>query len=349
MKKIAKLSLVAAMAVTAANAGSLEEAISGVDASGKLYVESYVSETDDNGSTSGFEIDADITLKNKITDNLTAVVNVEADTQNNEEQGSDSSQALELSNAYFSYTNSGATINVGRMDINTPNTDGEEGEGFVGMYTMGSVTGVAAHFVTNDGILQTSDINAAALLGSMGPVNAEAWYVDVSDIANNYTFVVNGSIKGINLGARYATTEYKGALDGMDDGKTYILSASGKIQNIGLRATYLNNDEDGAALVTDDSSANTIELVNFVAGNVADMKAYVLGATIPVMDKVSFDLDYGWADIGDNDDASEIVGKINYKMAKSTTLTARYADYTQDIGGTETDMSHARLDLTYKF
>ncbi|UTJ06858.1 major outer membrane protein [Arcobacter roscoffensis] len=348
MKKIAKLSLVAAMAMTAANAGSLEEAIKGVNVSGKLYVESFVTETDNDGSKSGFEIDADIKLKNKINDNLTAVIDIEADTQQNEETATDDKQALELSNAYFSYTNNGATVNAGRMDINTPNTDGEEGEGFVGMYTVGPVTAVGAHFVNNSGISLTSDINAAALLGSVGPVNAEAWYVTVSDHSKNTTLVASTKVADIALGARYATTDFEDAAK--KDGTTYILSASGKVANVALRATYLNNDEDNAAFVTDDSSANTIELVNFVAGNVADMKAYAIGATVPVMENVSFALDYGWgeADVSKTE-ASEIVGKVSYKMAKSTTLTVRYADYTQEVNNVDTDKTHARLDLTYKF
>ena len=287
-------------------------------------------------------------IKKKINDNLTAVVDVEADTQQNEETATDDQQALELSNAYFSYTNGGATINAGRMDINTPNTDGEEGEGFLGMYTINGITAVAGHFVNNRSISQTSDINAAALLASVGPVNTEAWYVTVSDHSKNTTLVASTEVAGINLGARYATTDFEAA--NAKNGKTYILSASGKVANVALRATYLNNDEDNAAFVTDNSSANTIELVNFVAGNVADMKAYAIGATIPVMENVSFALDYGWGEAdATNTEASEIVGKISYKMAKSTTLTARYADYTQEVANVDTDMTHARVDLTYKF
>lgn len=351
MKKLTKLSLVTAVALTSltnANASALEDALNKVSVSGKVYVESYVKETDSNGSVSGFEIDADVKLKVKATDNLTAVVDIEADTENDEENGSDSKQSLEISNAYFSYANSGATVNMGRMDIKTPNTDGEEGEGFVGTYGMGNVTAAGAHFITNDGISTKSDISAAALMGSFGPVNAEAWYVNVSDHSENTTLAASAKFSGIKVGARYATTEFEDTAK--KDGSTIIVSASGKVANVGLRATYLKNDEDNAAFVTDASSANTIELVNFKMNNKADTDAFMVGATIPLMDKVSLAVDYGQADVGANTEESEVVGKITYKMAKSTKLSVRYADYTEEVtGGADTDKTHARLDVTYKF
>jgi len=72
MKKIAKLSLVAAMAVTAANAGSLEEAIKNVDVSGKVYVEHIANSNKLQSATeetkSLTDIDVDITFKSKVNE-----------------------------------------------------------------------------------------------------------------------------------------------------------------------------------------------------------------------------------------------------------------------------------------
>jgi len=379
MKKIAKLSLatVVALASTSAFAGDNTILGDNTTISGKLYVEQTISTSDtvgtqnDGDSSSAFEIDYDFTLKTKVTDTLTAVVNIEGDTQGtagtnveSQENGANSSQALQVSNAYFTYAPGKYSVSLGRTDINTPNTDGEEGEGVWGTYSAGPVTIAGAHFTTNDADavadtlgendISTSDINAAAIMGSFEGINLEAWYVSVSDVADNYTYVASTSIEGFDLSARYATTDYDTAYStgNLKDGDTLILTAGTKIENASLRAKYLSTDKEGEAMVTDPSSANTAELVHFTA-NKADASAWLIGGSYPLTSALTAHLDYGKIDFNNGnateDDASEIVAKLTYAFSKNAVASVRYADYNEQVDSVETDKSQARVDLTYKF
>ena len=94
MKKIAKLSLVAAVAVaglTNVNAASLEEAIKGVDISGQFRyrfqekkVENEVSPV--NNNETGSDVEIEVTAKVPVTENVTAVIKI--DNANNDDDDS---------------------------------------------------------------------------------------------------------------------------------------------------------------------------------------------------------------------------------------------------------------------
>ncbi|MEA3512030.1 MAG: hypothetical protein U9R37_00365 [Campylobacterota bacterium] len=346
MKKMIKLSLVAAMSVASLNTVA---SAADVDYSGKLYVENYVG-TEEVGSadavnTSGFEIDFDVTGKAKVTDNLTAVVGLEADSDRKEYAGA-ANEGVDVDDAHFVYAKGDATVIFGRQAIDTPTTDGENGEGTLASYKFGNFTAVGAYFENND-VVASSTASALALLGKAGPVNLELWQVGVSDHSTHNTAVLSVEAAGWTIGGRLATSTYDAA--GAKDGSTMIISAAGKVSNIGLTAALLTTHEDGAAFVTDASSANTAELVHFTAKGHADTTATIVTASMPVSDDTSVALKFGTASIGDDDTASEVVLQANYKLAKSTTLTARYASYTQDVSDVETNKTQGRVDLTYKF
>jgi len=360
MKNIIKMSLVAAVAV--AGLSTSAAAVDTTTFSGKVYVENTFSTNDTNDanattagqSVSAFDIDFDLTAKTKITDTLTAVVRVQADTGSTEKEVT-KNETVTMDNVYFAYANNGVSAMFGKQDIKTPNTDGEKGEGLVASYTMGSVTAVGAHFSSN-GItsvtgtttdLTNTDISALALLGTTGPVNFELWNVGVQNHSTNMTAVVSGKVAGLSLSARYATTDFEDAAE--KDGVSTILSASGTVANIKLGAKYITSDTDNAAFVTDNSSANTVELVNFVAGNKANASAYMINASMPITDTLTGAVKYGTIDYNANDDANEVVVQLSYAAAKSTTITARYADYTETVSTVNTDKSQARIDVTYKF
>jgi predicted porin len=375
MKKIAKLSLVAAMAVTAANAASLEEAIKNVDVSGKVYVETIANtdQTTDGETSTLTDIDVDITFKSKVNDNVTAVVRVQADKEDAEngttniidnadaDEDNDKTDVVSTSsfganevtvdNVYFTYQNGPLTANIGKQDINTPNTDGEIGDGALALYNVGPVTLAAAHFISNE--ITNHDISAAAALGSIGPVNAELWYVNVSSHSENITGVVSGKLGPVSLGIRHATTDFEDSAK--EDGASTKVTASASFGAIALRAAYFNTDEDNSAFVTDASSANTYELSQLGAKNAAGVDAFAIGASY-TMDKMTYAIDYAEAEKENANAADseyeELRLRATYAMSKNFAVMATYSMYEADdkVDNTkDVENNSARLEARYSF
>ena len=182
MKKIAKLSLVAAVAVaglTTANAQQLEDAIKKVEVSGSVvyrYNDYNTDVNDTNTATTGTGgasnghggTEAGQTNNYKAALNLAAPVNdfvklntrflvasTEGDFASLEtSDGSDGNVNVTLSNVYFGYTGiKNTTVNVGKQGLTTPWTvavqaDGNEqtGTGALALTTIDNVTLAAGYF-----------------------------------------------------------------------------------------------------------------------------------------------------------------------------------------------------------
>jgi hypothetical protein len=349
MTKMIKLSLAAAVATA-----GMTTIASAADVSykGKVYVEHYTTSVNDAHSTRNFDIDADITATVKINDNFSAVATLEADTENDDTYIYN--QPAVLNDTNFVYTNAGATVVFGRQGINTPNTDGENGEGVVASYTTNGLTAVVAHFINNDAYLHNYsgdvDVNAVALLGSVSGVDFELWNVAAAGVATNNTLVVGSNVAGISLGLRYATTSWDDDhyyYGGKKDGSTMIFSAGANVSGVDVSFAYLVTGEDGAAYTTDASSANTAELDNFTAAGSADTTAMILGASMDIGSGYAVAFDYGTADIGDDDDISEMVLTVSKSFAKDLSGSVYYSDYKGTT--TASDKATAGVDLTYKF
>jgi hypothetical protein len=187
MKKIAKLSLVAAVAVaglTTANAQPLEEAIKNVDVSGSV-VYRYNNSGNDTNATTNTNPDAS-TNNYKVGLNLSSKVNEDVKFNSrilvggsdggwaanglNAQDGADANPSVTLSNVYFGYTGiQNTTVNVGKQGLTTPWTvatqiDGNEqnGTGILALSTVGPVTLAGAYFnQTNLNDASTSNSNPA--------------------------------------------------------------------------------------------------------------------------------------------------------------------------------------------
>lgn len=249
MKKFAKMSLVAALAVagTAASAQPLTEAIKNVDVSGTI-VYRYNDYNDDVNGGKGSRTDnnykAALTLKSKVNDDVTAVTRflVAGDnggfgSRDTQDEG-DVNFGVSLSNVYFSYTGlANTTVNVGKQGLTTPWTvaidaDSEEqtGTGILALTTVGPVTLAAAYF--NQTNLNTApaklngtkisdvpnidgseDVYTIAAMGNIGPVALDAWYLDMEDTFDTYTLGANAKfdIDAVKLGieARYTSLDFE--------------------------------------------------------------------------------------------------------------------------------------------
>ena len=227
MKKIAKLSLVAAVAVagfTSANAQSLEEAIKGVETSG-----SVVYRYNNYGNDSSTATDADKATNNyKVGLNLSSKVNEDvkfnsrflvADMANaanfaplDSSTSGDANVTTQLSQANFAYTGlKNTTVTVGKQGLATPYTTAvmideneQNGTGIMALSTVGPVTLGAAYFnqtnldssgdiastlntLSPNGNAGSQDIAAIAAIATFAPVTIDAWYLDLSDTFDTYT------------------------------------------------------------------------------------------------------------------------------------------------------------------
>ena len=242
MKKIAKLSLVAAVAVaglTTANAQPLEEAIKNVEVSGSVVYRynDYNNDTATNKSS-------DTNNNYKVALNLSSKVNEDVkfnsrflvangdgsfatgtmDTQNT----GDANPEVTLSHANFGYTGiANTTITAGKQGLATPwtvaiDSDGNEqtGTGILALTSVGPVTLAAAYF--NQTNLETTpatlltgldvganDIITVGAIANLDAVTLDAWYLDLAETFDSYTFGAKADLDlsdvKLGLDARYAS------------------------------------------------------------------------------------------------------------------------------------------------
>jgi hypothetical protein len=306
MKKIVKMSLVAAVAVaglTTANAKPLEEAIKNVDVSGTVvyrYNDYNNDAKDKKGSTTTNNYKIGLNLSSKVNDDVklnTRFLVGGADggfATLNTQENSDSNVDAELSNIYFSYTGiMNTTVNVGKQGLTTPWTvaidpDGNEqtGTGILALSTWGPVTVAAAYFN------QTN-------LGQSGGVLADDVTFSYLDLDKNktwdptaepttgagnrgnigskdvYTVGVIGNAGPVTLNAWY--------LDMEDIFDTYTLGAKASFDldavklGADLSYTSLELDNDFAKALAVDGDNDIVKLILTAKAGIFDAKYMYAG------------------------------------------------------------------------
>jgi hypothetical protein len=246
MTKFVKMSLAAAVAVaglnTAASAGSLEEAIKGVDISGKVEVGYNYYKTDKatavgaflgqddttaEETANEFEYDIDIAFKIPVNDMVTANVAFQADHANTVNQGSNTDASanttgddqINITKMYFTYANGPVTVMAGKQGMaGAPWFDDDRADGVVGLYNAGFATIAAAHFdnstasanrtdAATTAALDSYNINAAAVIGAAGPVNYSVWYADVSNLAKSYSIDLSAKFDIFSVEVRHTAID----------------------------------------------------------------------------------------------------------------------------------------------
>ena len=352
MKKLVRMSLVAAVAVAGFTTSA--SAVEGLSVSGKFVVKVQADTTKVNGSNhhtktlSKHDIDFDVKLNQKISDNLSATVVIQGDAKQNTNQ-STSNQNVDISNAYFTYDQAGFNATLGLQDINTPVTDGDQGAGLLVTYSpLENVTLAAAHFLSNE-IAPQSDISAVALIVSAGPVNMELWHVAVSGVNRTTSGSVSGSFGPLSASALYAVTSDETNANNVEDGDTVKITLDYAAGFADFRAAYFGTDKDGGAFASDTGAQTAIELDELSFYNDADTDAYLLGVTVPVSD-FNLSLDYLSGDIGDNYEATELLLGVSTKVAKTTTLSVGYSMVEEENGSVTTfEQNIANFKVKYTF
>lgn len=271
MRKISKISLVAAVAVagfSTANAQPLEEAIKNVEVSGSVvyrYDNFHNAEKKDSaGFVTSPRVNTDanrykigLNLSSKVNDyvkfNSRFIVGSQAnggfetlnagkETNASNTQGSDRQADVSLSNAYFGFTAIPNTVvNIGKQGLTTPYTvavdiNGNEqtGTGILALTTVGPVTAGLGYF-NNTNLDQSSEINTSFGLGLRPfPLGANNLISGGNDV---YVATVQGDLDFVKLEAWYTGLQ--------ETFNTYTLAATSTLDlaenaKLGLEARYVN-------------------------------------------------------------------------------------------------------------
>ncbi len=339
MKKMIKLSLVAAVAVagltTSASAQKLTDAIQGVDFSGMVEYRMEHRDTEaknavvpaasTNGENVKIVLKGKVAVNDSVTFNTVAVVN-----RQNASQGdsvASTQGAANINVAKFTYTSGPLAVTAGMQELATPWTsagNGARANGILATYGMGSVTLAGAMFrdaqqgiFTNVGT-NSANINAVAALGSAGPVNYAVWYAMINEendatpmFGNNrggldaLSVTLGGKFGPVSVDASYATLDEDGA-DAVN-GKLLKqslakLMVSGKVGSVKLTAGLVDGGKDGELVsFTTTGSSAMFEAWNVAAGagTGSNLNAYTLRADVPV-GPVSVALQYTEMDFDNN-------------------------------------------------
>ncbi|MCT7509745.1 major outer membrane protein [Aliarcobacter cryaerophilus] len=268
MRKISKISLVAAVAVagfSTANAQPLEEAIKNVDVSGSVvyrYDNAGNNTVDAAGNKTGDTTDRNrykigLNLSSKVNDYVKfnsrfivggadsgwATTGAKKNGNNNPAtRNGDVNPDVSLSNAYFGFTAIPNTIvNVGKQGLTTPytvavdiNGNEQNGTGILALSTFGPITAGAGYF-NNTNVENLSDINATRGLRSTGATgNAADLNLDAG--RDMYVATVQGDLDFVKLEAWYAGLQ--------NTFNSYTLAATSTLDlaenaKLGLEARYV--------------------------------------------------------------------------------------------------------------
>lgn len=356
MRKISKLSLVAAVAVagfSTANAQPLEEAIKNVEVSGSVVYRynDYKNDSNDavaTGKPAGESTDANnnykiaLNLSSKVNDyvkfNSRFIVGEEdsgfamLDSSENNDQNVD----VTLSHAYFGLTAiPNTTVNVGKQGLATPwtvalDSDGNEqtGTGVLALTTVGPVTAGAGYFnQTNLDKSTDAKIPAGDVKGQLAGANdvvVGALIADLSPVTLDAWYLdLDETFDTYTVGAK-SDFKFDGGKVGID--ARYVSLTLDKA----VADALTNGEEDNAiakVAVTGNLSifnakiayANTDKKGGLTALD-QDAEATLLGWNITANGKV--DADYWQAVLGvnilDNLNLSANYGNIQYKVNNNT-------------------------------
>lgn len=360
MRKISKISLVAAVAVaglSTANAQPLEEAIKNVEVNGSV-VYRYDNFDNDKGNKNRTDINrykVGLNLSSKVNDyvkfNSRFIVG-DKDTLgwandnkglSAKKGGGDGAADVSLSQAYFGLSVIPNTIiNVGKQGLATPYTvaqdiNGNEqtGTGILALTNIDVVTLGAGYF--NNTNLNNSgdaipvlfdggaDVYVATAQADLDFVKLEAWYLGVQDTLNSYTLAATGNVElaenaKLDLEARYVNLKL--------DSKN----------RLGLTGDDRKNDMFRAAV------AGKFDIVN---ARLAFTKTGKHGG-ITATDQDAKNASLGWA-------INSFVTKANYWQAalgadilENLNFTLNYGDLRSKANYDNTKQKEVYGQLTYK-
>jgi hypothetical protein len=385
MRKLAKMSLVAAVAVagmtTVASAKPLSEAVKGMDIKGSVEYR-FENRTTNKVHTSGENAKVNLVLSAPVNDSVTFVTQGLLNTQANASADATTSTAyapVNVMEAKFVVKSGATTAVVGTQALATPWTDAAEGARAAGAlvtHNLGDVTLAGAYFrnskmgIDANAELTNSNLTALAAIGKVDMVSYQAWFLDigantggaVSKGGSATALLVSANLDAAKIDASYASLKGKsGSLKSQTLTKAIVTVPTDAVTIV---AGAAKGGKDGD-LVTFDSDAKVgfeSWMIRAGQGNQLDLSAMTLAAVAPV-GPVSLKLQYTTAEFDQaatatvaktKVEASEILLQVDYKMSKNFITYFEYAQVDQDstpTGGSKakTEIDRARLSVEYTF
>ncbi len=383
MKKIAKLSLATAIAITGFTssvyaADSISEAFSNgkVKGSVKSY---YFAQDFDGAGKNDSSIWANGGSLNFVTDSYKGLVLgttfqtshiASIDDKDNKTVGTMDAQGSVLSEAYLQYTYDNTTFKGGRQFISTPLLAGsgsrlikEAFEAYLVVNTDISDTTLVAGVITKyqtrtDGAGDVGNFDKIGTDGvrtiyvknkSIANLTVQAQYADVVDTAVDIYVDAKYDFGPVYVASQYYNTNYDAA--GTQDSSMYGLKVGGNINALDLFAGYTSTDDDGdvlrglgqAAYAQYTATTKTAGASAFTAGT----DAWQVGAGYKfgaLKTKVRYtSFDLPTA----NADLDETTLNLEYKFTKALTAQLDYSilDYENDAN----DATDLRSRIIYTF
>lgn len=362
MKKFAKLSLVAAVAVagfTSANAGSLEEAIKNVDISGQFRYRMEERSGDVTTHDSKTDVEVEVTAKVPVTDSVTAVFKIDYGTAQSD--GDNTKGSFNLEDYYFSYVNGGLTTTFGQQNVPGRMTDGAQGDGLVALYNFGSVTVGAASFMdvtavdANNG--SDRNLNSVIAMGSIGPVSLVGQYANLDNVADAYNLKADIKAGPVMAGLEYTDLDLDSEFASANNGDRSTLKAyvSGSVSIVSAKLTYAATGDNGSGSLDNQLKQNIETPSEFLLWNLgtgfnADMDVIALDLSFALSDKLSLRTAYADGEIGNSNtnEVNEALIQVSYKVSSNLNTYIRYAQFDNDASDNEEE-ERARIEIKYSF
>lgn len=360
--KITKLSMVAALAISClstASAKDLAEAIKNVDVSGTV---AYRYNDYENGTPSNnYKIAT--TLKSKVNDDITfnsriIIGDGKTNPKSINTNDADTEAEFALSEANFSYSGlNNATVTFGKQGIATPFTVARDsigaestGTGVLATYNLKPLTIAGAYFnQSNINNVDGKDIATVGILGSFAGINADAWFIDVDDVAKAYTAGLNASyeVSGLKLNPsiRYSEQDNDANNDEVSTFKVDMGLA------VGIFDAYLGYGQSGknGGVALDGNSSDTTFDQHWRVGLLSQADSEILFANIgaQIANNVHVSLKHSNLDaVASGDDRKETYAQVAYKMSSNFMTYVRFGEYKEENTKASTG---GRLHVQYSF
>lgn len=351
--KLAKLSLAAIMtvgAMSAVNAGSLEEAIKGVDLSGNAR---YRFEDGNKGMhKNSFRVL--LNFKTPVTEDVALSSRLHASgghDANKTSKASDS--ALTLERLFVTYTPvEGLAVVAGKQYIGTP-IDDSVGTGAKVLYTLpAGLTLAAAYFDDATKNIHADNLYAAGAIFSSDMFGVRAWYANAATHINkNVSFIfteATAGFEGINGTLQYATADFDGLPNKHD---TIRVGVDAAFDAFNFKLGYIKNDKNGGNVSLDgsDKGDNDLLYAGWKIGTMAADTNYIYAGVGAKFGKFGASLNYVDADLptGATGSEDEINANISYKMTSKLSTAVKYSTMSQ--AGTAKDVDSFRFQAQYSF
>jgi len=324
----------------------------------------------------------------------------------NHSNGGDGQADVTLSNVYFSYTGiANTTVNVGKQGLTTPWTvaidaDGNEqtGTGILALTNVGPVTIAGAYFnqtnlgesgflnnpynqnnnLTNGKTVAENNaafgnavgsVNIATLgvMGNIGPVALDAWYLDLEDIFDTYTLGAAAKFDldtvKLSLGARHTETDLDKdnglGLDHKDDHSLTKINLGANMGIFGAKVDYGWTDSQGGVAALDADAKTGLNGWQLDLNGVADASLLKLNVNAQVMPSLNLALNYNILDTdvenGSDTKDTELYLQASYKMSKNFGGYIRFGQaefedgYVDNGKIKDNDGTIGRLQVQYSF